>query len=280
LNKTVNKGETRTDWKKRPLTEQQLLYAQEDVEHLIDLYDQLDRSLKSMQRTDWYQEELNDWLDELEEGENEPQWHRISGASRLSRRGLAVLHELWLARDRIACQKNCSPRRVIPDDLLIELAKRGSSRPVHFRSIRGFSHRVAKDLNDQISQAIARANELTEKQLPKKIDRTQSVQLGLVGQYLSIVLGVVCQRNQIAPPLVGTNQELRELAAWHLGKLCENPVPKLSHGWRAAIVGEVIQQALAGKLALRIDNANSDQPLSIRVDSGSENTNNRPTENI
>ena len=260
---SISKGETRTDWKRRPLSDNQIAYAIGDVEHLHQLYFNIFELLQKADRDGWYYQEVDTWLDNLQNAEIDPQWHRISGALRLNRRSLAVLRELWILRDSIAASKDRSPKRVIPDDLLVELAKRGSSRPSNFKSIRGFDKRVAKGLTDAIADAIKTANELPDNKLPQRLERGKSVNLGLVGQFLSTILGVVCRTQRIAPSLVGTVQDVRNLAAWRLGQLPKKPVPKLASGWRADIVGDVIGHAIDGKVALRVEDANSDHPLAL-----------------
>ena len=264
LGARVPKGETRTDWKRRPLTEKQIRYAIGDVEHLHALYEELCDRLQKAGRLDWYYEEIEKWMDDLARNEEAPQWHRISGVSRLNRRSLAILQQLWLMREREAENRNRSPKRIIPDDLMIELAKRSSSKPSSFKAIRGFENRVQRGLLPQIADAVQRGMELPDDQLPARPDRGLSLNLGLLGQYLSTVLSVVCRKQSIAPGLVGTAQDLRHFAAWRLGMIPDSDTPILSTGWRAEIVGSTIDKALRGEVGLRVDNASSDQPLTIQ----------------
>ena len=263
LDRYVEKGETRTDWKQRPLTTKQIQYAIADVDHLHDLYENISTKLESKQRTSWYYEEVENWLDDLQAADSDPQWHRISGASKLNRRALAILDKLWELRDQTAHRKDRSPKRIIPDDLMIELAKRGSAKPSSFKSIRGFDSRVSRGLTDELSEAIKAGNAVPEKELPARLERGKSINMGLVGQFLSTILGVVCRDQRIAPSLVGTVQDVRKLAAWRMGKMSKKQTPKLATGWRAEIVGEAIERAIEGKVALRIADPNADNPLSI-----------------
>ena len=263
LGEYVSKGETRTDWKQRPLTDRQISYAVGDVVHLHDLYARLTKQMESLGRTEWYWNEIESWMDQLEKTEKDPQWHKVSGASRLNRRSLAILRELWFLRDAKAKEKNRSPKRIIPDDLLVELAKRGSARPSHFKSIRGFENRTARGISDQIATAIERGLSLKDSELPAKLEKSKSVNLGLVGQFLSTMMGVVCRNQHIAPTLVATVQEVREFAAWRMGQLKSKTPPDLAVGWRAEFIGDAIDQALAGKIALRVENPKSDHPLAI-----------------
>ena len=65
------KGETRSDWLRRPLSPAQLEYAADDVRHLFALHDQLDARLGELDRRDWLTEDCarlvgNAQRDELE----------------------------------------------------------------------------------------------------------------------------------------------------------------------------------------------------------------------
>ena len=259
----VAKGETRTDWMKRPLSTKQINYAVGDVVHLHALCSRITEKLENKGRYDWYREEIDNWMSGLEILDVTPQWHRVSGANRLNRRSLAILDRLWQVRESEAERKNRSPKRTIPDDLLIELSKRGSPKPSSFKAIRGFESRVSRGLHDSISAAIEEANGLPDDQLPKKMERSNNLNLGLLGQFLTTVLSVVCRKQKIAANLVGTAQDLRQLAGWWLDMLPKSETPKLMEGWRAEVVGTVIDRALDGKLALRVDKADAKNPLTI-----------------
>jgi len=137
LGSRVDKGETRTDWSRRPLSKRQIDYALSDVVFLESLYNKISTKLKKLGRTEWLEEEIGLWQTALEKTEIEPQWRRVSG----NRRALELVKELWIARDEEAERKNRSPKRIIPDDLVVELSKRGTPDPERIKAIRGFGNR-------------------------------------------------------------------------------------------------------------------------------------------
>lgn len=57
LGHTLAKGHTRTDWTRRPLTPEQLQYAEDDVRYLAPLYLDLHAALQAAGRLDWLYEE-------------------------------------------------------------------------------------------------------------------------------------------------------------------------------------------------------------------------------
>lgn len=264
LGKPIDKGETRTDWMKRPLTDRQIDYALQDVVHLKPIYDFIVADLERLKRTDWLAEEIANWQTTLEKSEDEPQWQRVSGISNLNPRALSIVRELWIVRDQEAQRKNRSPKRVLPDDLIVELSRRGSSDPKRMKAIRGFENRVAASLTNRICDAIESANALPPEQLPQRLPRNKTMNLGLLGQFLTTALKIICKQEQIAAAIVGTSQDIRDLAAWRLQKnKSADSKPLLATGWRAEIIGQLIEKMLDGSVAIRVGNPKSDQPLKL-----------------
>jgi ribonuclease D len=73
----------------------------------------------------------------------------------------------------------------------------------------------------------------------------------------------MCRSAQVAPSLVGTAQDVRDLIAFrlNLGGFENGEVPALAQGWRAEVVGQVIDHLLAGDLSIRIDDPLAEEPL-------------------
>ena len=261
LNKTVDKGETRTDWRQRPLTSSQIAYALSDVVHLWPVYKKLCKGLDKAGRMHWMESEMTDWQKKLENSVTEPQWRRVSGIARLRPNQLAIVRQLWLWREEEAERKDRSAKRTLADDLIVELARRGTSQLKQIRAIRGFSSRVSTNSVEGIAEAIEVALNLPESDYPRKVSSPKSVNLGLLGQFITTALNVVCNEQRIASQLVGSAQEVRDLAAVKLGLLKGGKRHRLEEGWRAEIVGQLIQRVLAGEVAIRVGDVKSDQPL-------------------
>ncbi|MCU0873826.1 MAG: HRDC domain-containing protein, partial [Pirellulaceae bacterium] len=141
LGKSLRKGETRTDWRRRPLSHRQLEYALQDVVHLEPIRDVLRQRLAALGRTDWLAAELEDWQADVETAEFQDRWRRMSGTSNLGPRALAIARELWQWRDTEAQRRNSPARRILRDDLIAELAK-GETDDIHrIQAIRGLNRR-------------------------------------------------------------------------------------------------------------------------------------------
>ena len=266
LNLPTNKGETRTDWRQRPLTPAQLEYALDDVRHLEKLWKKLEGKLASSGRTAWMQDEMQSWQDDVEESFIRKRWRRVSGLSGLSRRELAIARELWHWRDSVAESRDMPPKRVLRDDLLVELCKRKSADERQISAIRGMQRSDLRHILRGLSEAIQRGLDLPDDECPGgEKHRAPPSQLAVLGQFLATAIAGVCRQMHLAPALVGTSSDMRDLLAYKLGywESEEDRPPLLASGWRAEVVGSLVDDLLSGKASLRIGDVRSHDPLVI-----------------
>jgi len=266
LGKTLKKGETRTDWRRRPLSHRQIEYALQDVVYLEPLRDVLLERIRALDRTDWLAAELEDWQTNVEAAEFHEPWRRTSGLSNFGPRALAVIRELWHWRDAEAQRRNCPPRRILRDDLMAELAKAGTDDVQRIRAIRGLNRRDKERHLPELAAAIRRALELPDEACPQPLSRTANrLQFTLLGQFLATALASVCRAQQVAPSLVGSVEDVRDLIAHHLTNHAPAapppPPPALARGWRAEVVGRAIEDLVEGKMSVRVGDPASEQPL-------------------
>src|SRR6202522_545824 len=106
LDVTIPKGQTRTDWSKRPLTPAQLEYAADDVLYLDAIAMELSGRLQKLGREHWVREDcLELEQHRLYEPDPEQAWGRLRGLAQLAPvpRARAKVIAMWrekLARER------------------------------------------------------------------------------------------------------------------------------------------------------------------------------------
>ncbi len=263
LGKSLDKGETRTDWRRRPLSDRQLEYALQDVADLEAIRTQLCKRLEKLNRFSWLEFELAIWQDDLEAFETSERWRRVSGLSGMSPKALAIVREVWHWRDAEAERRNWPPRRILRDDLIIELAKRQTSDVKRIRQVRGMERGDIQRHLPAFVDAIERALTMPDHELPRPEPRTTRPQFNLLSQFLSAALGSICRSAGVATSLVGTAQDVRDLIAYRLDMHKDGEPPALAKGWRADVVGHVIEDLLAGRLSIAITEPTADEPLSF-----------------
>lgn len=259
------KGEQRTDWRRRPLTHEQIDYALEDVRYLLPLYETLGRKLQRLNRLEWLGEEMERWLTDLQDARDNPRWRRVSGLGNLSPRSLAIVRELWMWRREEAERRDVPPRRVLRDDLLVEIAKRKSDTVEKVRALRGMHRGMKNEMLTGIAAAVKSGLEAPLEEIQRSSSDAAPPQLNLLGQFLSPALSSICRNANVATSLAGTATDVRDLIAYRLGfnGSGNDEPPLLAIGWRAELVGHLIEELLAGQKSIRIEDPLSEHPLAF-----------------
>lgn len=120
----LEKGHSAADWSTRPLPESWLNYAALDVELLVPLRDVLAVELERAGKTAWAAEEFAAELTAAPPAPRADPWRRTSGIHGVrNRRQLAVVRQLWTARNQLAMDRDIAPGRVLPDSAIVAAAK-------------------------------------------------------------------------------------------------------------------------------------------------------------
>ena len=140
---TMNKKYQRADWKRRPLTPEQLEYARLDTHHLVALRDKQFDELTAAGRWPEAQEEF----ERLARGRDDqdvvstprPTFWRVKGAHDLSPQQAALLDALFTYREREADRLDRPPFKVLTEAVLLELARRAPRHTEELRRVPGMT---------------------------------------------------------------------------------------------------------------------------------------------
>jgi ribonuclease D len=80
---------------------------------------------------------------------------------------MAVVRELWTARDRIAQRRDVSPGKVLGDGAIVEAALSLPANVHALAALPGFGHRTGRRQLEQWQAAVDRAKELPDAELPQ-----------------------------------------------------------------------------------------------------------------
>ena len=176
---SLAKEHSAVDWSIRPLHPEWKNYAALDVDVLPDLRDALIAILESQGKLDLALEEFRSVLSAKDPEPKKDPWRRTSGIHHVKgRRGLAIVRELWLERDRLARERDIAAGRLFPDFAISDLAI--ASRNLSEQEFRagakeifhGSQHfqrhyrKFKREFFDAWSEAIIRALTLPEEKLP------------------------------------------------------------------------------------------------------------------
>jgi ribonuclease D len=165
---TPGRSRQKDDWAKRPLSPEQEFYAAQDVRHLIPLRERLLAELRARGREEWVQEECDALaaIPAVKRVFDPDDYVQVKGAKDLDGRGLAVLRELFIAREAWAREAGRPPFKVLGNESLVRLSAERPRRQESLRKIPGCSPKVVQRYGDGLLAAIARGEAIPGTELP------------------------------------------------------------------------------------------------------------------
>jgi ribonuclease D len=271
-------GETRTDWRRRPLSPAQIDYALDDVRYLLELADIFAATLRDLGRTAWADEEFEEFIAAIAQRADEDRWRRLPGLNQLSRRGMEMARQLSSWREDEARRQNRPLRQVMRDDLLVAIAKRQPTNRRGLEALRDFNRPGLMNRADEILRALQKARDVPEDELPEASTRIEEPPgLSTVSNLLSAAMAQCCAQHRVAGSLAANVADLKQLIRWHLDGGPTDQRPALVQGWRADLFGRALLEVLDGRVALRVTDPRSDFPVTLEPVSGSDGSQIRPS---
>ena len=245
----LDKTATRTDWSQRPLSPQQLAYAADDVNYLLQLYPIILQRLTKLGRNNWLEEDFTALTDPTSYAKSaDLAWQRVSGHGRLKPRQLAALQRLAAWREQQARQRNKPRKWILSDDILLMLARHLPSDYATLAKVRGLPERLLNQSGEELIAAINAALALADNALPTVSQNERlTPDQECLADTLMAYLRLLAQENQISPASLSTRKEIEKMVR---GK---RDIPLL-HGWRGHLAGEPLLDLMDGKIALMIKN--------------------------
>ncbi len=262
LNQPIHKSQTLTDWRRRPLSAEQLRYAVEDVQHLKGMYDKLIARLRKLGRESWLREECDALCHaSVAPGIELQKLKRLKGAGALEGRDLAVAHALIDFRDELAQRYNRPARTILKDHIIVELARHGWTDLKRVQTLRGLNLAVAAQ--KQMVLIIDQAKKSPRETWPVLESEEDSEQEEIIIALLTAVLRDFCDANDLSYSLVGKRQHLRNLVRRRT-RPQESPRPHaFENGWRRDLIGNLLDEVLDGTRRLRVVRRDSKLGLSF-----------------
>ena len=261
---SLSKQETRTNWLKRPLTQEQITYAEDDVRHLLRVHEWLLKRIDSLGRTSWIEEEMAEYDDKelYKDSDPDEQYIRVKGRglSRLSPKQRAVLRELAAWRETEARRANVPRKHVIDDSAIIDLARRYKKAGTLTEN-RHLKKQQWQTYREEIRSAIERASQMPSSELPPLPGRPDDDErLQALTQISQSILAGRCHREKLDPLLVATKSELRELV--DAAKNGSTDSIRVASGWRRDFIGDDLLSFLDGDMNLTISRSDGWPELS------------------
>jgi ribonuclease D len=267
----LGKGETYTDWARRPLSPEQIEYALGDVRYLLPMAETLRCELAGKGRVGWVAEELRFYEEKATyERSAEDAFRRVRGANRLSPRELAVLRALAAWREEEAETMDWPRGRIVADEVLVEFARRSPRTMDALGSVRNVHPQLVRRSGKEVLRRVAAALALPPSELPQPAERpTESPEREAIADLLDVVVRARAAELEIAPSYIATRKDLVELFRRELGPQSASgngagpPLPLLA-GWRRSLVGETVLAVLRGEGSVEVSRGRGGVEISRR----------------
>ena len=152
----LSKDFQRSDWGRRPLTVEQVSYAALDTHFLLPLHEVLARELRARGLWDEAAQEFS----RIAAVEPRPRvfdpegWRKMKGARDLDAPGRAVLRALWVAREERASALDRPPFKVMPEQSMVEVARRRPGSEQELLRVPGVTTVVLRRMGEAVLAAI------------------------------------------------------------------------------------------------------------------------------
>jgi len=257
----VPKGDRLTDWLRRPLTRDQLVYAASDVAYLAELSNLIFVELEERGRMQWAVDACEE-LRTRPTGPNPPEdaWLRVKDVRTLKGRARWVAQAVSEWRENRAMDLDLPPRHVLSDIAILGISQKAPRTADDMLNSRGVDNR---HVNGQQGRALLEAVQLgversTQGELSfpshdgEDLDKSMRPAATLVSAWVT----ELARQSSLDAGLLGTRKDINDL-------LSGAPGARMSEGWRADIVGRDIEDLVAGRKALTFTKENGGNGLRL-----------------
>ncbi len=229
LDVTVPKGQTRTDWSKRPLTKEQLEYAADDVLYLGDVEQRLSTRLRELGREQWVAEDCLALQDkQLYEPDPSQAWVRLRGLAQLAPASRARAKATAVWREKLARSRDLPRAWILSDAAILSIAE-GAPPPLN--------DGLAANLRDSLEEA---ANDAGEEE-PSQDARPTAEQKALI-ERLGKIVDARAAELKVSAEILAPRGELKALALGTRGGALREA--HALTGWRREEIGTRLLEAI------------------------------------
>lgn len=231
------KSHTRANWARRPLPEEFVEYAAEDVEYLLPANDELGARLDKLGRLTWAEEDSRELLQpSLYESEPAEAVQRLKGARNLRGRARSAAANLAEWREAEALSRNRPRQWILSDATLLEIAVTGPNDRAALARVRGMPERLLRRSGDLLLELLRRPNPAAEAYEPgRRPDAEDKARLAEVQR----IVADVARDLGVAPEILAARKELSRAVQG-----CRDL--RVFRGWRRELVGAALLEKLEG----------------------------------
>jgi ribonuclease D len=238
LGHSIDKGQTRTDWSRRPLTPAQLAYAADDVHHLLTLHTELSTALEAQGRAGWLAEDAAALEDAaLYRTEPGDAWRRLKGLGRLKPREQSAARALAEWRERRAIDSDKPRGWILTDEAIYAVATMAPRTIGDLEAVRALPPAVVRKRGEELLALVASAMESAGATGIEANGRRPTPQENALVSKLQQVVRDEAAALGVSPEVLATRRDVEALVFEDRGESA------VLRGWRRGVIGEKLLAA-------------------------------------
>ena len=231
----LDKSHTRANWTKRPIADELLRYAAEDVQYLLPACEELTHRLENAGRLQWALEDSQQLLDPaLYDIDPAAAVARLKAARNLRGRVRAAAEGLATWREKEALRTNRPRQWIIRDNTLVALAIEKPSSMSELAQIEGLAEKTIRRAGKDLLRILAEAtDDASGYQPPRRPDEKQKAALkemqrrvAAIGESVGVAAEVLAAKKELSAAMLGDRSG------------------RIFRGWRKALFGDELLSVL------------------------------------
>jgi ribonuclease D len=256
-----------SDWSMRPLSEEQLTYALDDVRYLVRMHGILSGELESKGRTGWFRDEASS-LSDPETYDCSPVnvFLRARSSGKVRRTGLPMLWALVKWREEVARRLDRPRNSIVRDSLLCRIAVMVPGSVKSLGRLRGLPTGFASSWGAEVVKVLEEAGKSPPADVPEVTQMSTGHNTSARQDVLRIFLKQKSADMRIAPALLLPRDTARSLLADPPSSMDDlMRRPDISQ-WRKEALGEDLVDLLNGRIAMVVGKGPSGGLEFVRAD--------------
>lgn len=230
LNVDIDKGQTRSDWLARPLSDEQLNYAANDVLYLMQLADKVQSDLKQQHLLDFVQEDCRNLTQEIGEETPIELLYQDIGNYRHSRRQLMQLQQLAVWREQMVKALNQPRSFILRNSSMLDLVDKNPRNSFQLSGIKDLRPHIVREHGKTILDLIKYLPD--QSQWPLRLARPIRHSSKDVSDNMERVIQSAVQETQIPKEVLLRKKWLNALYQHVVFHNDEQDLPNYLLGWR------------------------------------------------
>ena len=242
LNVDIDKGQTRSDWLARPLSDEQLNYAANDVLYLMQLADKVQTDLKQNYLLDFAQEDCRNLTQEIGEETPLELLYQDVGNYRHSRRQLMQLQQLAVWREQMVKALNQPRSFILRNSTMLDLVEKNPKNQFQLSTIKDLRPHIVREHGKTILDLIKYLPD--QSQWPLRMARPIRHSSKEVGENVEQVIQRAVQETQIPKEVLLRKKWLNALYQHVVFHNDEQDLPNYLLGWRYELLTKPLIEVL------------------------------------